>query len=86
MALTLRRTWPTEGRFPKPDWEIFDDGIQVGRVYEATGSAGSRWFWAINGAAGRAASSGIRASGLASSLEAAKAAWREHYEAWLRLA
>ena len=26
---------------------IIDGGEQVGRVYEATGSAGTKWFWAI---------------------------------------
>jgi hypothetical protein len=82
MNLTLRRTWPTEP-FPRQDWLIIDDGEQVGRVYLATGGAGTRWFWAINGAAGRAASSGITASGLAPTVEAAKAAFLQRYEQWL---
>ena len=62
MPLTLRRTWPEEP-FPRRDWLIIDGGEQLGRMYEITG--GGRWFWAINDAAWRAASSGVSASGLA---------------------
>jgi hypothetical protein len=85
LRLTLRRTWPDEP-FPRDDWLVLDNGEKVGRVYEASGTAGTKWFWAINGGhASHAASSGIRASGLAPTFETAKATWREQYEQWLRL-
>jgi hypothetical protein len=37
----------------------------------------------LNGAAGEALQHGMRGSGLAPSLDAAKAAWRESYDRWL---
>jgi hypothetical protein len=84
MTLTLRRTWP-DSPHPKPDWLLLDDGVIVGRIYEndTTPNPESRWYWALNGAAGKALQHGIRGSGLAPSLEDAKAAWRQSYERWL---
>jgi hypothetical protein len=85
MALTLHRTWPDRPR-PKDDWEIFDDGVPVGRIYEneASPNPASRWYWTLNGAAGGAWRHGIRGGGLAPTLNDAKTAWREAYDNWLR--
>jgi hypothetical protein len=77
------RIWPDER--PRNDWLVLDDGVVVGRIYEndSTPEPRSRWFWALNGAAGKALQHGIRGSGLAPSLEEAKTAWRENYDRWL---
>jgi hypothetical protein len=83
MALTLRRTWP-DSPHRKEDWLVLDDGVVVGRIYENESAPrpGSSWYWALNSAAGEALQHGIRGSGLAPSLEAAKEAWRESYDKW----
>jgi hypothetical protein len=31
MALTLRRTWP-DRPYPKEDWLVMDDGVEVGQI------------------------------------------------------
>jgi hypothetical protein len=61
--------------------------VIVGRIYQNDGTSlpGARWFWALNGAAGEALQHGIRGSGLAPSLDAAKGAWREAYDRWLEI-
>jgi hypothetical protein len=59
MSLTLRRTLPDER--PRNDWVVLDDSVIVGRIYEndSTPNPESRWFWALNGAAGEALQHGI---------------------------
>jgi hypothetical protein len=67
------------------DWLSLMTAMIVGRIYEndSTPNPESQWFWALNGAAGEALQHSIRGSGLAPSLDAAKAAWRESYDRWL---
>jgi hypothetical protein len=67
------------------DWLVLNDGVVVGRIYvnESAPRPGTSWYWALNGAAGEALQHGIRGSGLAPSLEDAKASWREAYDRWL---
>jgi hypothetical protein len=83
--LTLRPAWP---RPNANDWSVFDDGETVGRIYDdrAAHLPEGRWFWALNEAAGDAHQAGVRTSGRAATLEAAKAAFRasfDGYRAWL---
>ena len=83
MALTLRRTWPDRPH-PKEDWLVLDDGIEVGQIEKNDTAAGEpRWEWALTGATWCAYQHGIRGSGVAPNLDAAKTAWREAYERWL---
>jgi hypothetical protein len=60
-----------------------DDGVEVGQIEKNDTVAGEP-RWALTGAAWCAYQHGmIRGSGVAPSLDAAKAAWREAYEQWL---
>jgi hypothetical protein len=86
MTLTLRHTWP-DRPFPKEDWLVFDDGVEVGRIELDTAAyrPEAQWSWALSGAADRAYQFqfGARPTGHAPSLEDAKAGWRAAYERWL---
>jgi hypothetical protein len=79
--LTLRPTWPRPGN----DWTVFDDGAEVGRIYEDNTARVPhvRWFWTLGGEAGRAFQLGIIGIGRAPNLEDAKAGLRAAYEQWL---
>ena len=84
MALTLR---PTDlERSPATadleDWIVLDDGIPIGRIYQrhAPANADVAWFWSITEYV--EPRSGLRTSGMAGTLDAAKAAFRATWEQW----
>ena len=84
MALTMR---PTDlDRSPATadiaDWMVLDDGIPIGRIYQrhAPANADVVWFWSITTYVEPRA--GLRTSGMAETLEAAKAAFRDSYDKW----
>ena len=84
MALTLR---PTDlERSPATadleDWIVLDDGIPIGRIYQrhAPANADVAWFWSVT--AYVEPRSGLRTSGMAETLDAAKAAFRDSYDKW----
>jgi hypothetical protein len=83
MALTMR---PTDlDRSPATadldDWIVLDDGTPIGRIYQrhAPANVDVTWFWSITYVEPRA---GLRTSGMAETLEAAKAAFRDSYDKW----
>jgi hypothetical protein len=39
MALALRRTWP-DRPYPKEDWLVMDDGVEVGQIEQNDTAAG----------------------------------------------
>jgi hypothetical protein len=58
MALTLRRTWP-DRPYPKDDWLVMDDGVEVGQIEKNDTLAGEpRWEWALSSAAWRGPATG----------------------------
>jgi hypothetical protein len=77
MALTLR---PSD--LDRSRWIAFDDGIPIGRIYQrhAPANADVTWFWSIT--AYVEPRSGLRTSGMAETLDAAKAAFRDSYDKW----
>jgi hypothetical protein len=84
MALTLR---PSDlERSPAmadlEDWVVLDDGKPVGRIYQrhAPGSAAQTWFWSITEYV--EPRSGLRTSGMASTLGEAKVAFRASWDRW----
>jgi hypothetical protein len=84
MALTMR---PTDlDRSPATadlaDWIILDDGKPVGRIYQrhAPANADVAWFWSITTYV--EPRSALRTSGMAETLDAAKAAFRDSYDKW----
>jgi hypothetical protein len=77
MPLTMRPTWPTH------DWTVFDDGAEIGRIYEDTAATHMRWFWTLGGKAGQAFEFGLVGAGRTATVEEAVAAFRLAYEQWL---
>ena len=84
MALTLR---PTDlERSPATahleDWIVLDDGKPIRRIYQrhAPANADVAWFWSITTYVEPRA--GLRTSGMADTLDAAKAAFRDSYDKW----
>jgi hypothetical protein len=84
MILTLR---PTDlERSPAmanlDDWMVLDDGKPIGRIYQrhAPANADVAWFWSVT--AYVEPRSGLRTSGMAETLDAAKAAFRDSYDKW----
>ena len=84
MVLSLRRT-----RLEKQpvfadlqDWQVLKDGNEIGRIYEkhAPASPDQAWFWSITEYV--EPRSGLRASGMSETLDAAKAAFRDSYDKW----
>jgi hypothetical protein len=61
---------------------VLDDGTPVGRIYErhAPGSAAQAWFWSITEYV--EPRSGLRTSGMASTLGEAKLAFRANWDRW----
>jgi hypothetical protein len=49
MPLRLRRVlWPEDhGRFDKFDYDVFENGIVVGRIHLEDLSGDSKWVWSI---------------------------------------
>jgi hypothetical protein len=80
MPLALRRTWPR----PAKDWSVFEDGMPIGYVYadDIAPLPEARWFWALNGEAGKAYQIGLTASGRATTFHDAKVEFRGAYERW----
>ena len=76
MPLTMRPTWPTH------DWTVFDDGAEIGRIYEDAAATHMRWFWTLGGNAGQAFQFGIVGTGRAATVEEAVAAFRLAYAQW----
>jgi hypothetical protein len=73
MALTLRHSWEEDR--DRNDWTVYDDLLErpVGRIYENSAHSGkAMWVWVVH--AGDAYSWGAGKSGLAPTLEKAKAA------------
>jgi hypothetical protein len=65
------------------DWDVLDDdGKPVGRIYErhAPASPDLAWFWSITESV--EPRSGLRTSGMAATLDAAKAAFRDTWDKW----
>jgi hypothetical protein len=84
MALTMRHT-PLESSpafAHLADWQVLDDGKPVGRIYErhAPANPDQTWFWSITAYVEPRA--GLRTSGTASTLEEAKAAFRDTWDRW----
>jgi hypothetical protein len=84
MALTLRRT-PLEHSSTfghLEDWQVLDDGKPVGRLYQRhTGAPPEMiWHWSITVYVEPRA--GLRTSGTAETLDAAKTAFREIWDKW----
>jgi hypothetical protein len=85
MALTMR---PTTNRDRSPatadldHWIVIDDGIPIGRIYKrhAPANADVAWFWSIT--AYVEPRSELRTNGMAETLDAAKAAFRDSYDKW----
>ena len=84
MALTMR---PTDlDRSPATaeldDCIVLDDGISIGRIYQRHAPANPDvvWFWSITTYV--EPRSGLRTSGMAETLDAAKAAFRDSYDKW----
>ena len=83
MALTLRRTKIRQAPvFEVGDFTVYDDGRPVGRIYQkhAPASPDLTWFWSITEYV--EPRSGLRTSGMAETLDAAKAAFRDSYDKW----
>jgi hypothetical protein len=84
MALTLRRipldTSPAFAHLQ--DWQVLDDGKPVGRLYQAHTAAPPEliWHWSITEYV--EPRSGLRTSGTAETLDAAKSAFKDTWEAW----
>jgi hypothetical protein len=78
MALTVRRTKIRQA----PVFEGVDDGRPVGRLYQVHTAAPPEiiWHWSIT--AYVEPHSGLRASGTAETLDAAKAAFQDSYNKW----
>jgi hypothetical protein len=82
MPLTLRPTGLSRDPDAK-DWCIYDGGTQpIGRIYESNTAptVDVRWLWSIQIVGAHEA--GIDMNGQAPTLEAAKAAFKQNYEAW----
>jgi hypothetical protein len=77
MPLTMRPTWPTH------DWTVFDDEVEIGRIYEDAVATHTRWFWTLGGKAGQAFQLGLVGTGRAATVEEAVAAFKMAYEQWL---
>jgi len=84
MALTLRRT-PLEHSptfVHLEDWQVLDEGKLVGRLYQRHTAASPEviWHWSITEYVEPRA--GLRTSGTAETLDAAKAAFQESWDKW----
>ena len=84
MALTMRAT-DLDRSFATADlddWMVLDDGIPIGRIYQrhAPANAGVAWFWSVTTYVDPR--SALRTSGMAETLDAAKAAFRDSYDKW----
>ena len=84
MALTMR---PTDlDRSPATanldHWIVLDDDIPIGRIYQrhAPANADVAWFWSVTTYV--EPRSGLRTSGMAETLDAAKAAFRDTWDQW----
>jgi hypothetical protein len=70
----MRPTWPTH------DWTVFDDEVEIGRIYEDAVATHTRWFWTLGGKAGQAFQLGLVGTGRAATVEEAVAACKMAYE------
>ena len=86
-----RPQWPSPFAVPKfarrqflkvGDFTVYDDGRPVGRIYQkhAPASPDLTWFWSITEYV--EPRSGLRTSGMAETLDAAKAAFRDCHDKW----
>jgi hypothetical protein len=80
MQLTLRRASRISGSWRHEDYDVFDGDRDVGRIYLVVGYAGNEtWFWGVDFTITKR-----KSYGHSSSLDEAKAAFREEYGAWQR--
>src|SRR5262249_4649057 len=82
MPLTLRPTRLSDDPNDQ-DWCIYDGGTEpVGRIYadQAAPNEASRWAWFLQ--VTDAFRSGVKTTGRAATLDAAKAEFRASYEGW----
>jgi hypothetical protein len=83
MRLSLRRTGlspPVDA--DRADYIVIDDGREVGRIYEDRYTLPElRWYWSIIMIGAHRA--GIKTSGRAPTIEAAKADFQANYRRWL---
>lgn len=78
--LVLRRagTSRTSGSWSEDDYDVFDDGVVVGRIYKMDGAVGL-WWWGVGfGLTGR------KSYGTAETFDAAMAAFGVEYQRLLR--
>ena len=81
MALTLRKAQGNRpGDWKDDDYDVMWDGQAVGRIYRrsSAGAAALPWFWSV-----LIIAPGITRSGLAATLDQAKAAFAESWSKWL---
>jgi hypothetical protein len=83
MPLTLRRTGLSHDPNSN-DWWVYEDGEEIGRIYEATSvDADVRWLWA-HWLLGPAREANLLTHGRAPTLEDAKAEFRTAIERFRR--
>jgi hypothetical protein len=84
MALTVRRTKIRQAPVFEGvrDFTVYDDGRPVGRLYQAHTAAPPEiiWHWSITEYV--EPRSGLRTSGSAETLDAAKAAFQARWDQW----
>jgi hypothetical protein len=80
VQLILRRTNVSRisGQWQDEDYDVFDGDRDVGRIYLVDSNAGiETWFWGVSFDLTHR-----KSYGHATSLDAAKAAFRAEYDAW----
>jgi hypothetical protein len=66
------------GQWQDEDYDVFDGGRDVGRIYLVDSNAGTEtWFWGVSFLL-----TNRKSYGHAPTLDAAKAAFKAEYEAW----
>jgi hypothetical protein len=83
VSLSLRRTGLASPVYAdRTDDTVIDDGREVGRLYEDRSTLPElRWYWSILVIGAHQA--GIKTSGRAATIEAAKEAFQANYRRWL---
>jgi hypothetical protein len=76
--LTLRRASVSRpsGSWQHDDFDVFDGGRDVGRIYRINASR-EQWFWGVSFQI-----TGCKSYGTAESLDEAKAEFKAEYEKW----